>query len=156
MAVLPSINAGFDNITAGLSQIVDTINRLPLDKIVQNLNDTLQSVHDIANGPELRQTLQSMAATMASVNDLVNKANSGATPMFKRLPEIAQSLQATVDRANRLVGSADSGYGANSQFRRDLERLLGQVSDTARSVRVLSDYLDQHPEALIRGRDSGR
>jgi paraquat-inducible protein B len=156
VAVLPSINAGFDNITAGLSQIVDTLNRLPLEQIVQNLNETLQSVHDIANGPELRQTLQSMAATMASVNDLANKANSGATPMLKRLPEIAQSLQATVDRANRLVGSADSGYGANSQFRRDLERLLGQVSDTARSVRVLSDYLDQHPEALIRGRDSGR
>jgi len=61
-----------------------------------------------------------------------------------------------VDRANRLIGSADAGYGQNSQFNRDLQRLLDQASDTARSVRILADYLDQHPEALIRGRDGGR
>ena len=93
---------------------------------------------------------------MVSVNDLVNKVNAGATPALKRLPEIAQSLQGAVDRANSLIGSANTGYGANSQFRRDLERLLDQVSDTARSVRILSDYLDQHPEALIRGRSAGQ
>ena len=69
-----------------------------------------------------------------------------------RLPDIAQQLQATVARASGLVSSADTGYGANSEFKRDLERLLVQVSDTARSVRLLADFLDQHPEALIRGR----
>jgi paraquat-inducible protein B len=155
VAVLPSISGGFDNITSGVSQIIDKLNRLPLSQIAQNLNGTLQSVHDIASGPELRQTLQSMATAMASVNDLVAKLNAGTTPVLKRLPEIAQALQATVDHANRLIGSADSGYGDHSQFRRDLERLLSQVSDTARSVRILADYLDQHPEALIRGRSPG-
>ena len=155
IAVLPSISGGFDNITVGISQIVDKLNALPLAQIAQNLNGTLQSVHDVAAGPELRQTLRAMAAAMVSVNDLVAKLNAGATPVLQRLPQIARALQATVDHANRLVGSADSGYGAHSQFRRDLERLLGQVSDTARSVRILADYLDQHPEALIRGRSPG-
>jgi paraquat-inducible protein B len=156
ITVLPSVSGGLDNITAGLSQVVDKLNRLPLEQIAQNLNGTLQSVRDMASGPELRQTLQSMATTMVTVSDLVNKVNAGATPALKRLPEIAQSLQGAVDHANGLIGSANTGYGANSQFRRDLERLLDQVSDTARSVRILSDYLDQHPEALIRGRNAGQ
>jgi paraquat-inducible protein B len=86
------------------------------------------------------------------VQELVRKADAGAGPALKRLPDIAQGLQAVVDRAGKLVGSADVGYGENSQFRRDLQRLLEQVSDTARSVRLLADYLDQHPEALLRGR----
>jgi paraquat-inducible protein B len=29
---------------------------------------------------------------------------------------------------------------------------MGQVEDTLRSIRVLTDYLEQHPEALIRGK----
>jgi paraquat-inducible protein B len=46
----------------------------------------------------------------------------------------------------------DSSYGGNSQFQRDLERLMAQLNDTARSIRLLADFLDRHPEALIRGR----
>jgi paraquat-inducible protein B len=33
-----------------------------------------------------------------------------------------------------------------------MERLMSQVNDAARSYRALADYLDRHPEALIRGR----
>jgi paraquat-inducible protein B len=33
-----------------------------------------------------------------------------------------------------------------------MERLLDQVNETARSIRLLADFLDRHPEALIRGR----
>ena len=152
MIVLPSQPGGLDSITAGLTNIVQKLEALPLDQIAANLNGTLQSVHDVTSGPELKQTLQSMATAMTSINNFVHGLDQGATPALKRLPEIAQSLQATLDRANRLLGSTDAGYGQNSEFKRDLQRLLGQVSDTARSVRLLADYLDQHPDALLRGR----
>ena len=82
----------------------------------------------------------------------MRKLGVDSAPLLDKLPGIAQGLQAAVDKAGRLVGSADTGYGANSSFRRDLQRLLSEASDTARSVRLLADYLDQHPEALIRGR----
>ncbi len=154
--VLPSQAGGLNGLTAGLGDVVAKLNRLPLDEIVGNLNATLQSVHDLASGPELREGLTSLVATLNATRDMVRNFDEGATPALKRLPAIAQSLQAAVDRTGRLVGSVDSGYGENSQFRRDLQRLLSQVSDTARSVRLLADYLDQHPEALVRGRGGDR
>ena len=150
--VLPSEMGGLGSITASISEVANKLGHLPLDQIARNLNATLANVSQLTNAPELKQTLATMAGAMASVQDLVRKVDAEATPALRRLPEIAQGLQSTVDRANRLVGSADTGYGENSQFRRDLQRLLAQVSDTARSVRLLADYLDQHPEALIRGR----
>jgi paraquat-inducible protein B len=36
-----------------------------------------------------------------------------------------------------------------------VERLLGELTDTARSIRLLADFLDRHPESLIRGRSQG-
>jgi len=53
---------------------------------------------------------------------------------------------------NALVGSMQAGYGGNSRFNGDVSRLLVQLTDTARSFRVLADLLTRHPEALIRGR----
>jgi paraquat-inducible protein B len=56
---------------------------------------------------------------------------------------------------NKLVLSLDTGYGDNTQFNRDLERLLAQASDAVRSIRALADMLARNPEALIRGRPVG-
>jgi paraquat-inducible protein B len=81
----------------------------------------------------------------------MKRVDGGLSPAMRRLPEIAASLQATLTKANRLAGSVDSGYGDESKFKRDIDRLLAQLNDTARSVRVLTDLLSQNPEALVRG-----
>jgi paraquat-inducible protein B len=77
--------------------------------------------------------------------------NKDAGPALHRLPQIAADLEGTVRHANQLVGSLDDSHGG-SQFGRDLSRMLSQLSDAARSVRILADLLSRHPEALIRGR----
>ena len=134
--VLPSTGGGFDNILAALGDVAGKLDRLPLDQIGQSLNGALQSA----------------SGAMASVQDLVRKTDAGLTPALRRLPEITAGLQDAVARAGRTFGSLDASYGNNSQFQRELERAMTQVGDTARSIRLLADFLDRHPEALVRGR----
>lgn len=150
--VLPAMPGEGDSLTRGLGSIVRRLNQVPLEQIAANLNTTLAGTSAIANGADLRQSLAALAATLAGTQDLVQRLNAGMAPALARVPEMSRQLQATLERTNRLVGSADSAYGPDSQFHRDLERLMGQVSDAARSMRLLADFLDQHPEALVRGR----
>jgi paraquat-inducible protein B len=150
--LLPTMPGGLDSITTSIGEILRKVNELPLDDIGRNLNETLAGVRAVTNGPELKHSLRALSEALASVNALATNADASVEPALKRLPEIMQGLQSAVDKAGKLVGSADAGYGENSQFRRDVERLLDQLSDTARSIRLLANYLDQHPEALIRGR----
>jgi paraquat-inducible protein B len=89
---------------------------------------------------------------MVDVQDIARKLDTDATPALKRLPAIAAQLQEAITKANRLIGSVNAGYGDDSRFRRDLDRLLPQLTDTARSIRALADLLSRHPEALIKGR----
>jgi paraquat-inducible protein B len=152
VVVLPSQPGDIEGITRSLSDVAAKLKAIPFDQIGENLNSTLKAVSGIANGPDLKGALQSLSGTMASVQELVKRVDSGLSPALKRLPEIAEQLQTAAERVNHLAGSADSGYGDNSQFKRDLTRLLGQVNDAARSIRLLADFLDQHPEALVRGR----
>ena len=74
------------------------------------------------------------------------------TPALRRLPEIAADVQKTMANTNRLVVSLDNGYGDNTKFSRDLDRLLLQTNDALRSIRSLVDLLTRQPEALIGGR----
>jgi paraquat-inducible protein B len=128
------------------------INRIDFDGIGRSLSGAATGLDDVINGPQLKKTLAALEAAMVGVQDVARNLDTNATPALKRLPDIAAQLQDAIAKANRLIGSVDQGYGGNSKFHRDLDRLLPQLTDTARSLRALSDLLTRHPEALIQGR----
>jgi paraquat-inducible protein B len=149
--VIPVL-AGGDDLASSAGALMAKLGAIPFDQIGDNLNKTLQGTSDITNGAQLKQSLVSLQGTLTSVQDLMKRLNTGLDPVLQRLPAIATELEDTVKRVNRLAGSVDTGYGSASQFGRDADRLLVQLTDAARSVRVLADLLNRHPEALIRGR----
>jgi paraquat-inducible protein B len=104
----------------------------------------------------VRDSIASLQGALAAAKEALTTLNTEAGPALKRLPDIAAGLQDTVARANRVLQTVDAGYGDSSKFYRNLDRLLVQLNDAAQSIRVLSDILSRHPEALLRGRpDTG-
>lgn len=154
--VLPSTEAGgFAGLQASANDLLDKVNAIPFDKIGQSLEVLLTSTNDLVSGPQMRETLSKLSATLAMAETFTRNLNSGTAPAFKQLPEMAGQLQKTVTSANKLLLSLDSGYGDNTKFNRDMERLLVQANDALNSIRALADLLSRHPEALIKGRPAG-
>jgi paraquat-inducible protein B len=115
----------------------------------KNLDGILKSVNEVAQGPQLKKALTDLSAMIGSAQTMVRNLDT------KQLPELVSGLEKTLTSANKLVLSLDSGYGDNTKFNRDLERLLVQANDSLRSIRALADLLARHPEALIKGRPAG-
>jgi len=75
--------------------------------------------------------------------------------MMKQYPElptlpaegISESLEHTLASVNRLVGSES----AQESFS-ELNSTLQEVKSAARSVRLFTDYLEEHPEAFLKGK----
>ncbi|MET0611586.1 MAG: mammalian cell entry protein, partial [Pseudomonas caspiana] len=64
------------------------------------------------------------------------------------LPEMRGTLQ----QAQKTLGTANDSLAEDSPARQQLGQAMDEVQRTARSVRVLTDFLSRHPEALLRGR----
>ncbi|MPZ31618.1 MAG: MCE family protein [Rhodospirillales bacterium] len=156
--VIPTSEVGgFDAITRSAAELLSKINRIDFDKIGKSITSAADGLDTTINGAQMKRTLAALEAAMVDVQDIARKLDVEGTPALKRLPAIAQQLQESITKANRLFGSFNAGYGDDSRFRRDLDRLLPQLTDTARSIRALSDLLSRHPEALIKGRtNTGR
>src|ERR1700720_3772270 len=146
---------GFAGLTASATELLNKVNQMPFDQIGKNLDGILKSISDLAQGPQMKKALTELAGMMASAQNMVQNLNSGLSPAAKQLPEVTAGLQKTLANANKLVLSLDSGYGDNTKFNRDMDRLLAQANDALRSIRALSDLLARHPEALIKGRPAG-
>jgi paraquat-inducible protein B len=55
-------------------------------------------------------------------------------------------------QAQSTLAAADGLVGANAPLRYDLNALLKELTGAARSIRVFADYLERHPDALLRGK----
>ena len=103
------------------------MNTIPFEQIGDNLDGILQSANDVANGPQMQQALTELAATIAIVKDMVAAPGQRHEPRHAAIAGDRRRLQKTLTNANKLLLSVDSGYGDNTQFNRDLERLLVQA-----------------------------
>ncbi len=150
--VIPVLGGGSDDVATAATNLVNRLSDIPFASIGRNLDETLTGVNALVNDKQLGESMSALRLTIASTQALVDNLNRGLTPAMQRLPAIASGLDDLVKRAEKLIGSLESGYGGDSRFSRDVSRMLSQLSDAARSIRVLADLLSRHPEALIRGR----
>lgn len=108
------------------------------DKLQEQLASIVAKLDKIpfeSIGNNLDQTLAGLKHTLKKVN--------GQT-----LPEFDKTLKGV----QKTVGSAHNVLSSDSPLQQNLGGTLEQVQRMARSVRTLVDYLNGHPEALIRGR----
>jgi paraquat-inducible protein B len=150
--VLTPLDGDQGDIAGSAGALLARLNTIPFEEIGDNLNKTLAGANGTINDPKVRQAVAALTETLNATQTLMVSLNKGADPLLRRLPQIASDLEDMVKHTNQLVASLDDSRGPGSQFGRDTSRLMAQLSDAARSVRILADLLARHPEALIRGR----
>jgi paraquat-inducible protein B len=113
--------------------------------ILQNLQNVLKNIDRATSGPQLGHALQSLDDTLTRLDKVTHDIEPDIKSLIKSLRDTADSAQSTLNTIQGLAGNtAPSGT--------DLPRMMRELTEAARSVRGLADYLDRHPEALIRGR----
>ncbi len=128
------VPGGFANIEAKLSSILTKIDNMPLDAI----------------GIEVRNALSSLTQTLKDAQVLVKGVDAKLVP---DLGKTLEDMRTAIGSADRVLKNTDSTfYGKDSPAPQDLRDTLQEVTRAARSVRVLVDYLERHPEMLIRGK----
>jgi len=66
--------------------------------------------------------------------------------------EVLPNVDGTLRETQRTLGAANAIMAEGSPSRAQLGDTLNELERTARALRELTDYLNRHPEALLRGR----
>jgi len=130
----PVVPSTVQDIEAKLTNIVAKLDKLPLDAI----------------GDDLRKALVSLDQTLKDAGQAVNRIDTDVTPGLKTtLDDVRRAIGA----ADRVLNNADASLvSKDAPAQQDLRDALQEITRAARSLRVLADYLERHPESLIRGK----
>jgi paraquat-inducible protein B len=64
-----------------------------------------------------------------------------------------KSMRATTEQAQIAITDARTMLDADGTTRTELNRLLIELTEAAKSIRTLADYIEQHPESIVFGKD---
>jgi paraquat-inducible protein B len=149
---IPTIPSTMQEITSSVTGVLDRIAALPLEDLVSELRGTVSKADQLLSSSETRDTLTNLSSTLASAEALMQTMDQEVGPLVSSLRATSEAAGQAMDQAKATLASAESLTGNKSQLRHDLNTLLEELTRMARSFRVLADYLETHPDALIRGK----
>jgi ABC-type transporter Mla subunit MlaD len=135
-----------DDITAKADIFLNKLDAVPLEDIGANLKRITANLDTLMSSPELKDSLAHLHSTLTSIDKLLHDVEPQIGPLIGKLNDAAAELSGT---ATALRQVAESG-GPNEDA--SLPEAIRQITEAARSIKTLTDYLDRHPEALIRGK----
>lgn len=126
VVVLPSVTGDLTELQQSLGHIAKSIERMQLDRL----------------SADMRRSLHTLDRTLGSTGAVMDGVNRNTLPQ----------LQSTLVSLQRTLDAAQQTLRPDAPLQQELRDAARQVSAAARSVQTLSDTLEQHPEALIRGK----
>lgn len=144
--IIPTLPTPLGELKASLNDLLKKLSQIPLEKIGQDLSGTLAGLNQTVNSEQLRSALADLSATLDEARRLTQSLNASAVP----------SLNKTFAEVEETAGSARRMLSASSPLYTEVLRTLRELSQAARSIRVMADYLERHPEALISGKGGRR
>lgn len=143
---LPTMPAPLSKITNSLSLIIEKLERLPIEEIGHSLQNTVSGAERLVNSDELKKTMGSVNETLRQIKTLIEGLDS----------KTAFKIGETLDEAQKLLQSAEAVLKNGSPLQQEMQEMLKEVSQAARSIRNAAETLERHPDAFIYGKDENK
>jgi len=126
--VFPSVPGTIESLKSNLQNILDRIASIPFEDIGRKIDKLLSNLDQ---------------ETMPQLNQSMEQVNTKLLPSFTKL----------IDNSNATVEDMRRNYlDANADIHRKMLKLLDEITRASQSIKNLTDYLNRHPESLLRGR----
>ena len=160
---IPTVESKFE-------QLGRKIMDLDLTALAERATKTLAAIEELVSNPEIigaiqdiRLGIQDARAMLNSARVAVEEVRPAATSTLKQADAALKSAEAAIEgirpvatqvlrQADATLETAEKIMDKDSSTRHDLERALQEVANAAEAVRNLAEYINQNPDAFLRGR----
>jgi paraquat-inducible protein B len=151
---IPSFGSGggADQVLAQVNGVLSTINAMPLDQIAADIHQATSRLAALSQSRQTTQTLQRLDRAVAHVDTMTRQTNAELPAILRQVKESATEAQLALSQAKGMLSAQGPANAAPETT--DLPHALYELTQAARSLRALADFLDSHPGALIAGRGS--
>ncbi len=162
----------YPTIPSSLAHLTKSLEELPLREIGDAALNLLHHADQLVNSPEVKAVLRSANETLKTYDKVGRNIDSKIIPQTSKLvknidtqiipptsklvrdldSQVTPAARDALKEAEATLATYRDLMAEGSPVRYELVVLLSEAAAAARSIRVLTDYLERHPEALLAGK----
>ncbi len=131
-----------DGIAKEVRRAVANLDRL-LESAARNIDPALR---------ELRMASEKTSIVMQTIDNTVKHVDAQVEPLSGKAQRALASLDRTLRSGRQAMRTLQATVSEDSPLSADLGYTLREIAEAAKSLRTLTDYLSEHPEAILSGR----
>jgi paraquat-inducible protein B len=144
-----SSGGGIEGALGSLNRLAARVENLPIEDIAGHLRSTTARIDALVHDPALDESLHRMNAAMADIQKVSAITRENIGPIVSSLRNTAASAEQAAARAQQLLATAPrQNY--------DLGNMVKELTRAAEAVRALASYLEENPDALLKGRGKAK
>ncbi len=144
--VLPTVPAPLEALTTRATSVLEKLDGLPIEQIGKDLGQAVAGANTLIGSRELQGAVAEAEAALSGFRKTAERINT----------QIAPELSAALRETTTTMKYASDVVAENSPMYIETMRMFQELTAAARSLRVMADYLERHPEALLKGKTGGR
>jgi len=142
--LMPTHPSLLEEVTGALVSIAAQLEALPIQQIGNSVSEAATGISELVNSEDMKRSMASLADTLQSVQELSDALRGDVAPAFT----------AMLEQTGQVLENAERILGPEAPAMHELQRVLRELAEAARSLRVMADYLEQNPESLIYGKET--
>lgn len=156
---IPTLPTALEEAQSAAARVVAALDRVDFPKVFAAASETLDAIREIVRSPATKDAIANLNRTAATLNQTAISIRQMADQMNRQIGPVAQGLRTNSENANitlrqmqTTLDSLRASLGPEAPLIYQSGQTLQQVSDAARSLKELTDYLQRNPSAIVRGR----
>lgn len=137
-----------DNADQGVKTLMGSLDT-KVDTLSASIETTLGDVQGF-----IKDTDKEIQAVSGHAQKVLIDIDGQVPPLADEARQVLISARQAMDDAQIALKEIDRFVGNKSEIRNKLGRSLDEIAGAARSLRSLMDYLERHPESLLKGKGS--
>jgi paraquat-inducible protein B len=163
---IPTVPTALQRVEETVTDVLAKLQEIDFKGLASSVTQTVNGVNQLVTSPALNSTLRSLEQTMPKVDEAVATLNSNVRSLSDNLEKTSTEARHALTQAATAVKQAEGAMkeaettmtsvraliDPDSPTFYDLTRTLKEVSAAARSLRLLANYVERNPRAIIFGR----
>jgi paraquat-inducible protein B len=156
---IPTVPTDFAHLQEEAEKALDRISTMDLEGLMRSISGAGDSINSLVSSQELKRalvstndTMMALRKTLGSMQVTLDKVNVKFDTLSTDLELTSREASETMKETREMLIEVQGTLDPSSPLWVNLNLALSQFTETARSFGDLSDYLQQNPSALVRGK----
>jgi len=151
LSALP-VEEAVDQATLTFSELRTLLTGPEMRQMLQSLGAAGSELQSVIGGPEMQQAMRRAADAAGQFGDLVARLDTQLEPSIAAMQRAVASIEVAAAEVAASIGGLESTVGPRSPLWDELLQTSRELANSTRALRLLVEYLERHPDALLRGR----